>query len=102
MDKFANYSEGGEGGGGQSAPQASSKQQPGSGKASAPSPPKSPPADLPAHQVLAMPALSPTMVHSLAFFSHLFVSRLTLNWSVIRQALAFTTLSVYAAEFFCG
>ncbi|KAG0558778.1 hypothetical protein KC19_10G053700 [Ceratodon purpureus] len=60
IDKFANYSEGGAGGG-QSAPEESPKQQPRSGTTSAPPPPRAPPVDLPPHQILAMPALSPTM-----------------------------------------
>ncbi|KAG0610589.1 hypothetical protein M758_7G077600 [Ceratodon purpureus] len=59
LSKFANYSGGG---GGQPAPQASPpKQQAAPAPSSAPPPPRAPRADLPAHQVLAMPALSPTM-----------------------------------------
>ncbi|XP_024397031.1 dihydrolipoyllysine-residue acetyltransferase component 1 of pyruvate dehydrogenase complex, mitochondrial [Physcomitrium patens] len=55
--KFASYSEGGD----QSAPQASApKQQAPVSSSSAPCP-RTPPADLPPHQILAMPALSPTM-----------------------------------------
>lgn len=63
ISKFANYSEGGGGGGAaKAAPQASpSNQQSAPAKAPAQKK-KAPPVDLPAHQVLAMPALSPTMV----------------------------------------
>lgn len=66
ISKFANYSEGGGGGGAKPAPEASPKQQAGPAPKSAAPPPRAPPADLPAHQVLAMPALSPTMVRSFA------------------------------------
>jgi len=52
VDKFASFSEGG---GGQSAPQASSpKKQSSPPPTSAPPAPRAPPADLPAHEVLSM------------------------------------------------
>jgi pyruvate dehydrogenase E2 component (dihydrolipoamide acetyltransferase) len=67
LSKFSNYSQGGGGGGGgggaaKAALQASPlKQQSAPAKAAPAQKKKAPPVDLPAHQVLAMPALSPTM-----------------------------------------
>lgn len=62
MGKFASYSGGG--GGGASRPQPSAPApQSSPAPSSAPPPRKAPPADLPPHQVLSMPALSPTMVN---------------------------------------
>lgn len=67
LSKFANYGGGGGGGGAaKAAPQASApKQQSAPAKAAPAQKKKAPPVDLPAHQVLAMPALSPTMVRYL-------------------------------------
>jgi len=64
LEKFASYKgDGASSGGSQAAPSAPPppKQQapPSPSPASSPSPP---PSDLPPHEVLAMPALSPTMV----------------------------------------
>lgn len=63
LEKFASYKgDGASAGGGQAAPSAPPPKQqapPPPSPASSPSPP---PSDLPPHEVLAMPALSPTMV----------------------------------------